>query len=48
MRYIILSELVGEVGAEFIPGEGINIDALIEGGFIKADKPAKAKDPIED
>lgn len=48
MKYIILSELVGEVGAEFIPEEGTNIDALIEGGFIKADKPAKSKDPIED
>lgn len=35
-KYTIVSELVGTPGDEFVPGEGINVDALIEGGFIKA------------
>lgn len=38
MKYIIISELVGTPGDVFVPGEGINVDALIEGGFIKAEK----------
>lgn len=41
MKYTIVSELVGEPGAEFIPEEGINVEALLEGGFIKADKQTK-------
>jgi hypothetical protein len=47
-KYVILSERVGEVGAEFdaeaAAATGVNIDALIEGGFIstlKAPKSAK-------
>lgn len=47
MKYTIVSDLVGTPGDEFIPGEGINVEALIEGGFIKADKPTK-KDKSED
>ena len=43
-KYIIVSELVGTPGDEFVPGEGINVDALIDGGFIKAEsKPKKEK-----
>jgi len=38
MKYTIVSELVGTPGDEFIPAEGINIEALVEGGFIKAEK----------
>lgn len=38
MKYIIISELVGTPGHEFVPADGINVDALIEGGFIKAEK----------
>lgn len=38
MKYVIVSELVGTPGEEFVPGEGINVDALLEGGFIKAQK----------
>ena len=34
MKYIINSAKVGTVGDEFIPVQGINIQALIEGGFI--------------
>lgn len=41
MKYTILSELVGTPGTEFIPEEGVNVQALIEGEFIKADKETK-------
>lgn len=47
MKYIIVSELVGEPGDEFHPAEGINVEALLEGGFIKAEKqpkPTKSED----
>ena len=40
MTYIILSERVGTVGAEFVPEAGTNIEALLAHGFIKSDKPA--------
>jgi hypothetical protein len=46
-KYIIISDLVGEPGTEFIPEDGINVEALIEGGFIKTDsktKTAKTED----
>ena len=52
MTYTILSSRVGTVGAEFVPGAGINIEALLAHGFIKSDeipsdspalKPAKTK-----
>ena len=38
MAYTIISDLVGEPGTEYIPAEGINIEALLFGGFIKSDK----------
>ena len=47
MKYIIVSDLVGEPGTEFVPGECINVEALIQGGFIKTEtktKPAKKED----
>ena len=34
MKYIINSTKVGTVGNDFIPVQGINIQALIDGGFI--------------
>jgi hypothetical protein len=40
-KYIIISDLVGEPGTEFIPEDGINVEALIEGGFIKSDSKTK-------
>ena len=43
MKYIIVSELVGTPGEEFVPVEGTNVEALIEGGFIKTEKPTKEK-----
>ena len=54
MKYIINSTKVGTVGNEFIPVQGINIQALIDGGFIveeSTDKPKKSptikKEPKE-
>ena len=47
-NYKILSPRVGEVGADFTPDEGVNIDALIDNGFISADKQtAKKSDKTE-
>ena len=43
MKYTILSDLVGTPGEEYVPEEGINVEALIEGGFIKQQKPTKEK-----
>ena len=44
MSYKILSPRVGEVGADFVPDDGTNIEALIAGGFIadSAQTPAKS------
>ena len=47
MKLIIVSELVGKPGDEFVPAEGINVEALIEGGFIKQEK-ASSKEKSED
>ena len=43
--YVILSERVGTVGAKYTPADGVNIDALIAGGFIghsSTTKPVKS------
>jgi len=48
MAYTIISDLVGVPGDEVIPADGINIDALIWGGFIKFDKtPTKSSKTVE-
>ena len=54
MKYIINSVKVGTVGDEFVAAEGINIQALLDGGFIveeSTDKPKKSptikKEPKE-
>ena len=47
--YVILSERLGTVGAKYTPTDGVNIEALIAGGFIgrssntKAPKSAKTE-----
>lgn len=45
MNYVVVSPKVGEPGAAYQPAPGINIEALILGGFIKpaptAPKPVK-------
>jgi hypothetical protein len=43
MKYIIVSERIGTVGAEFVPGAGTNIEALLLHGFIKSDEPVSDK-----
>ena len=43
-KYVIESDKIGTVGDEFIPAEGINVNALLEGGFIStADKTKSHK-----
>lgn len=39
MTYKINSERIGKIGDEFVPTEGINIEALLKHGFIVPDKP---------
>jgi hypothetical protein len=42
--YQIVSPRVGTPGDEFVPVAGVNLDALIAGGFIiKVEKPKTAK-----
>jgi len=47
MTYTIASSKLGVIGEPFIPADGINVAALLEGGFIveqstsKSTKPAK-------
>ena len=51
MSYIIASEKLGVIGEAFNPKDGINLDALLAGGFIvraevsttEEEKPAKNK-----
>ena len=38
MKYVIQSERIGKVGDSFEPAEGVNIEALIEGGFIAVEE----------
>jgi len=40
--YVILSERIGTVGAKFDPTDGVNIDALLAGGFIGLSSTTKA------
>jgi hypothetical protein len=48
MAYTIIAENVGTPGDEFIPTEGLNIEALLDGGFIKSDKrPTKSAKTVE-
>ena len=45
IEYVIVSDRVGKPGAPFAPPEGVNVDALLEHGFItvkKTDKKAEA------
>ena len=34
MKYVIKSMKVGVIGEEFVPVAGINLSALLDGGFI--------------
>lgn len=41
-KYVIESNKIGTVGDEFIPAEGINVEALLEGGFISTATETKS------
>lgn len=41
-KYIIQSDKLGTVGDTFEPADGINIDALLEGGFISTATETKS------
>ena len=51
MSFVIASEKLGKIGDLYTPKDGINIDALLAGGFIvlaevsttEEEKPAKTK-----
>jgi hypothetical protein len=38
MTYKIISDKIGIVGTEFVPGAGTNIEALLAHGFIESDE----------
>jgi hypothetical protein len=40
--YTIISPRLGTPGEEFIPQEGVNIDALLDGGLISTDSIKKS------
>ena len=49
MAYVIASPKLGKVGDVFEPDNGINVEALIAGGFIKStNKSTKSDKPIKD
>ena len=49
MGYVIASPRLGKVGDVFEPADGINIEALIAGGFIKStNKTTKSDKPSKD
>ena len=35
MTYIVISNKVGKPGDVYVPAEGVNVDALLVGGFIE-------------
>ena len=47
-KYTVVSVKVGEPGAPFIPEDGINVAALLEGGFIAEVKQSKTKHDTEE
>jgi len=40
--YVIVSPRLGTPGDKFEPTDGINVQALIDGGLISTDKPKKS------
>ena len=49
MAYVIASTRLGKVGDTYEPADGINVEALIEGGFIKStSKSTKSDKPSKD
>jgi hypothetical protein len=48
MAYKINSSRVGTVGEEYIPAEGVNVQALLAGGFIIETEKIKTPKPKGD
>ena len=49
MAYVIASPRLGKIGDAYEPADGINVEALIEGGFIKStSKSTKSDKPSKD
>ena len=50
--YIIVSPRIGTPGDVYEPDDGINVDALLDGGLISTDKPKKStkvkSEPVEE
>ena len=47
MIYTIASSKLGKVGDPYIPAEGINVAALLSGGFIVEQSTPKPKKPAK-
>jgi hypothetical protein len=47
MMYLVASSRVGIVGDPYIPAEGINVKALLDGGFIVEQSTLKPKKPAK-
>lgn len=47
MKFVIVSPKLGKPGAAYVPADGINIEALISGGFIKPAPTAPKPDKLE-
>jgi hypothetical protein len=47
MMYLVASRRVGIVGDPYIPAEGINVEALLDGGFIVEQSTLKLKKPAK-
>ena len=49
MAYVIASPRLGKVGDAYEPDESVNVEALIDGGFIKStSKSTKSDKPSKD
>ena len=49
MAYVIASPRLGTVGDAYEPDKSVNVEALIDGGFIKStSKSTKSDKPIKD
>ena len=50
--YVIVSPRIGTPGDPYEPKDGVNVDALIEGGLISTEKPKKSSkvkaEPVEE
>ena len=47
MTYTIASNKLGVIGDPFIPADGINVAALLKGGFIVEQSTPKPKKPAK-